>query len=342
MLIADPALQSSPATSNSLPAWQLQIKQAIRDPAELCQLLQLPASMTEPAQAAAGSFPLFAPRPFVDRIQPGNPHDPLLLQLLPDSQEQLPQPGYSADPLAEQQLDQPPGFLQKYNRRALLVTTGACAIHCRYCFRREFPYQQLPHSLQQWQPALDSLRLDQSIEEVILSGGDPLMLVDDKLAQLVEQLSAIPHLQRLRIHTRLPIMIPERVCAAMLRWLASSRLQLIMVIHANHAAELDHNVAASLARLSHTGMMLLNQSVLLKNVNDTADQLAALSRRLIELNVLPYYLHQLDPVIGTAHFHVPIERGRQLIGELRQHLPGYAVPRYVQELPGEPSKTPLA
>jgi len=223
----------------------------------------------------------------------------------------------------------------------LLITTGACAIHCRYCFRRHFPYEEAPHSEAAWDRALASITADETIREVILSGGDPLMLVDERLASLTEKVAAIQHVTRLRIHTRLPIMIPSRVTDELLDWLTGSRLTPIVVVHANHAQELTDEVACGFARLLQAGVMLLNQAVLLRGVNDTVDAQAALSERLIEIGVTPYYLHQLDRVAGAAHFEVPIEEGREIIAALRRRLPGYAVPRYVQEVSGEASKIVL-
>jgi EF-P beta-lysylation protein EpmB len=330
----------SPATS--LPrTWQQELQQAIRDPRELCRHLGLPDALVPGAEEAGLGFPLFAPRPFVSRIEHGNPTDPLLRQLLPIADELAVKEGFTADPLSEQDNYPVPGLLQKYHGRALLVTTGACAIHCRYCFRREYPYHESPAAPRLWQPAIDQLAADPQIEEVILSGGDPLTLVDSQLSELVERLQAVPHLKLLRIHTRLPIMIPGRICDSLLDWLTGMRLQPIMVIHANHAHELDAEVAEALERLSRAGVMLLNQSVLLSGVNDDAGTLADLSRRLIELRVQPYYLHQLDRVQGAAHFEVPVERGQQILRQLSSMLPGYALPRYVRELPGQPAKTPI-
>ena len=341
MLTSSPTdLSCPPATSLPLP-WQRQMKQAIRDPLELCQLLGLPDSLVARAREAGRDFPLFAPRPFVSRIQHGDPEDPLLRQLLPIADELSRAPGFTLDPLSEHQQQVIPGLLQKYHGRALLVTTGACAIHCRYCFRRHFPYHDSPASAPQWQPAIDELAADPGVEEVILSGGDPLTLVDSQLKELVDRLQTIPQLRLLRIHTRLPIMIPARICDSLVDWLTGSRLQPVMVIHANHARELDENVAASLGRLVEAGVLLLNQSVLLAGVNDEAATLADLSRRLIELRVQPYYLHQLDRVQGAAHFEVPVERGQEILRQLVSMLPGYAVPRYVREVPGQPGKTPI-
>jgi len=323
-------------------SWQQAIRRAVRDPAQLCRILRLPADVEAAAIRATRDFPLFAPRGYIQRMRPGDPNDPLLRQVLPLAAELTDRPGDHHDPVGDGAASLRPGLLQKYEQRVLLVTTGACAVHCRYCFRRHFPYQQVPNSPVAWQPAIDQIAADASIREVILSGGDPLTLVDDQLAELVNRLTKIPHLRRLRIHTRLPIVIPQRVTAGLLSAITPSRLTPIMVIHANHAAELDRHVAAALAELATAGILLLNQAVLLRGVNDSLDSLVQLSERLVDLRVVPYYLHQLDRVTGAAHFEVPVEQGKQLIAGLRASLPGYAVPRYVQEIPGQPNKTVLA
>ena len=291
---------------------------------------------------AAASFPLFVPREYVARMKKGDPNDPLLLQVLPLGAELESPTSFTTDPVGDLAAAKSAGLLQKYDRRALLITTGACAIHCRYCFRRHFPYSEGPRSVEEWEPALEAIRGDESLDEVILSGGDPLTLVDEHLAELAQSLADIPHLKRLRIHTRLPIMIPQRVNEELIAWLRGTRLAPIMVVHANHANEIDGAVAKGLARLVDAGIPVLNQSVLLRGINDTAVALIELSRRLVDLRVMPYYLHQLDRVQGAAHFEVPVSRGIELIEEMRQHLPGYAVPRYVQEIAGDLNKRVLA
>ena len=323
-------------------AWQHSLKTAIRDPVELCRALRLPTEFESAAIAAARSFPTFAPLGYVARMKPGDPHDPLLRQVLPLADELVEVAGFQRDPVGDADATLTAGALQKYAGRVLLIATGACAIHCRYCFRRHYPYSEGPRSLAEWEPALDRIAADETIDEVLLSGGDPLTLVDSQLAELTERLAAIPHLRRLRVHTRLPIVIPERVTDSLLSWLCGSRLTPIVVVHANHPAEIDAAVEHSLARLVDAGVVVLNQAVLLRGVNDDADVLTDLCRRLVDLRVLPYYLHQLDRVAGAAHFEVSIERGRELMATLRSRLPGYAVPRYVQELPGETSKHVLA
>ncbi|MCH7751788.1 MAG: EF-P beta-lysylation protein EpmB [Planctomycetes bacterium] len=334
------AVSEGEAARNS--AWQRDLRAAVRDAHELCRRLGLPAALADAAAGGADEFPVFVPPAYLARIRPGDPHDPLLRQVLPVADETTEAPGFSRDPVADKQATLQPGVLQKYAGRALLVTTGACAVHCRYCFRRHFPYEEVPHSAAAWDTALRKIAADDSLQEVILSGGDPLMLLDDRLATLVEKIAAIQHVTRLRVHTRLPVMIPTRVTEELIAWLTGTRLTPVVVIHANHARELDDAVADSLSRLRQASVTLLNQAVLLRGVNDSTAALAALGERLIEIGVVPYYLHQLDRVAGAAHFEVPIERGRQIVDELRARLPGYMVPRYVQEIPGKPNKTALA
>ncbi len=321
--------------------WQLAMKRAVRDPAELCQLLDLPQQFADAARRAAELFGLFVTREYLGRIGVGDPGDPLLRQVLPLDAEFDEIDGFVPDPLDEAHATPSPGLLHKYHSRALLVTTGACAIHCRYCFRRHFPYSTAPRSTADWRPAIQYLMEDTSIREVILSGGDPLTLVDDLLANLVAELQRIPHLTRLRVHTRLPIVIPQRVNDELLTWLKSTRLTPIVVVHVNHPQEIDSNVADALGRLVDAGIPVLNQAVLLAGVNDDADVLTTLSERLIDLRVMPYYLHLLDRVAATAHFEVGEAKARHLVHQLSERLPGYAVPRLARETAGEVSKTIL-
>ena len=322
-------------------SWRQAFKDAVRDPAELCRRLDLPMEIGQRAKAAAGEFPLVVPHGFIARMRPGDPHDPLLRQVLPLDEELLPVAGFGFDPVAEAAAELAPGVLQKYAGRALMVATGTCAVHCRYCFRRHFAYETTPARSGQWDEVIDAIRHEPSIHEVLLSGGDPLSLVDETLAELAEQLAAVPHLRRLRLHTRLPIVIPERVTDELLSWLTGTRLTPIMVIHANHANELDSAVAFALANLVDAGVPVLNQTVLLRGVNDSPDVLAELCERLVDRRVIPYYLHQLDRVAGAAHFEVPIDRGREIMKELHARLPGYAIPRYVEEQPGAAGKIVL-
>ncbi len=321
------------------PAWRRALANAVTQPAELLALLGLPE---EPAgAAAAGEFGLRVPRGFIARMRPGDRQDPLLLQVLPDSVECQATEGYLTDPLGEAAAMAAPGLLHKYRGRALLTLTGACGIHCRYCFRRHYPYAEANPTGQHWAQALAYLAADPSIHEIILSGGDPLSLPDARLADLVTELAAIPHLRRLRIHSRLPVVLPERITDTFLTWLTASRLRPVMVVHANHPHEIDADVQSGLRRLGGAGVPVLNQSVLLRGVNDHADTLSTLSETLFEAGVLPYYLHQLDRVRGAAHFAVDDTRARTLIRALRTRLPGYLVPRLVREQAGEPAKTPL-
>ncbi|HLA74703.1 MAG TPA: EF-P beta-lysylation protein EpmB [Gammaproteobacteria bacterium] len=322
--------------------WQNELAQAISDPTKLLQALDLPPSLLGSALTSAQVFPLRVPRGYVARMQKGDPHDPLLRQVLPLAQESLAVPGFSLDAVGDLAAMAAPGLLHKYHGRVLLVTTGACAIHCRYCFRRHFPYAEANPALEQWGHSLDYIRADPSIKEVILSGGDPLSLSDARLASLVERLAAIPHLKYLRIHTRLPIVLPERITDELLHWLTGTRLKPTLVIHANHANELDHAVRYALGQLTARGVVLLNQSVLLRGVNDSSTALAALSEALFDAGVLPYYLHLLDKVQGAAHFEVPVAEACALMEQLRATLPGYLVPRLVREQAGADSKLPVS
>jgi len=303
-------------------------------------LLQLPAERMGFGSGNPG-FPLLVTREFAARMRVGDLDDPLLRQVLPVPRELQPAEGFSADAVGDQAAQIAEGLYQKYHGRVLLISTGACAIHCRYCFRQHFPYHDQPRGLSQWAGALERIATDESIQEVILSGGDPLMLVDSTLAQLAARLDAVPHLRRLRIHTRLPVVLPGRVDERLLEWLSATRLSRIVVLHINHAQEIDDEVAAACKRLREAGAMLLNQAVLLRGVNDSVNALEQLSLKLLDIQVLPYYLHQLDRVSGTQHFEVPRPDGEALIAELARRLPGYAVPRWVWEEPGAPHKQPL-
>ena len=323
--------------------WRDQLRRAIRDPEELIRRLDLPDHLRANARRAAAKFSLVVPQAFADRMRPGDPDDPLLAQVLPTADElATPAEGFVADPCGDGDATRAPGLLQKYNGRALLIIVGVCAVACRYCFRREFPYEKSPAGLAQWQPALDELRRSDDVEEVLFSGGDPLMRPDRWLAELVGQLEDIAHLRRLRIHTRLPIVIPDRVDDALLEWLGKTRLAPTVVVHSNHPNEIDDACGAALLRLVKSGVPVLNQTVLLRGVNDDADTLTELSRRLMDARVMPYYLHQLDPVTGAQHWEVPVARGQELIAELRTRLPGFGVPRYVREVVGAAHKVDIS
>lgn len=321
------------------PSWQRELAQAISDPAELIQLLKLDPALIEPARAAARQFPLRVPRGFAARMRPGDPADPLLRQVLPLGVENAAAPGFIRDPVGDLAAKVGPGLLQKYQGRVLLTATGACAVHCRYCFRRHFPYAEENPTVEGWGAALAHIAADASVTEVIVSGGDPLTLADARLADLFASLAAVSHVQRLRMHTRLPVVLPTRVTPGLCQLLVGTRLQCVMVLHANHANEIDDTVVAAIQQLRAAGVTLLNQSVLLAGVNDDAGVLCALSERLFALGVLPYYLHLLDRVEGAAHFDVEERVAKQLWLEVAARLPGYLVPRLVREEPGAAAKT---
>jgi EF-P beta-lysylation protein EpmB len=321
--------------------WQTEMAEAVRDPRELLALLQLDPAWLEPARKAAALFPLRVPRAFLARMAKGDPADPLLRQVLPLGAELQEVPGYSRDPVGDMPSLAARGLLHKYQGRVLLITTGACGVHCRYCFRRHFPYSDETARADDWREALDYLKGDSSINEVILSGGDPLSLSDERLRDLVRSLESITHIRRLRIHTRQPVVLPSRVDEALSGWLKACRLQKVVVLHTNHAREIDDPVREACTRLRETGATLLNQTVLLRGVNDSAEVLSDLSEALFAAGVLPYYLNLLDPVAGAAHFDVPEAEALALMTGLRGRLPGYLVPRLVREVPGAPSKMPV-
>ena len=320
------------------PDWQRLMAEAITDPAELLAILDLDRALLPAARRAAELFPLRVPQPYLARIQKGRPDDPLLRQVLPLEAECLETLGFIADPVGDLAASTDNGIIHKYHGRALIITTGACAVHCRYCFRRHFPYASAS-SRSQWPAQIQWLNRHTQINEVILSGGDPLSLSDARLADMASDLAAIPHLRCLRLHTRLPVVLPQRVDEPLLAWLSALPMpRKIMVIHANHAQELDANVAESLARLSAIGVRLYNQAVLLKGVNDDVRVLSELSERLMDIGVQPYYLHLLDRVQGAAHFEVPESQAKVLLEELANQLPGYLMPRLVREVPGAGAK----
>ena len=320
--------------------WQQIQAQALRDPRQLLQRLHLPETLLGGLTQASNSFNLRIPEPYLLRIEPGNVNDPLLRQVLPDPAELQPATGYTCDPVGDTAAHPLPGLLHKYHGRALIITTAACGIHCRYCFRRHYPYQDDRLSESHWQQILAYLHHDTGLSEVILSGGDPLSLSDARLHKQIQDLSQIPHLQRLRIHTRQAIVIPQRITAELLQALTRTRLQIVLVVHANHARELDQTVAAAMYQCKQAGITLLNQSVLLRGVNDDADSLCQLSERLFACGILPYYLHRLDRVQGAAQFEVSTEQARLLLQEVRRRLPGYLVPKMVLEQAGAAYKLP--
>lgn len=321
--------------------WKKQLSSLVSDPVELCKLLELNGQDTSTLKQVCEQFPLRVPMPYLERMEKGNLRDPLLMQVLPQGQELIETPGYTADPLEEAKFVPVKGLLHKYHGRVLVVMNGSCAIHCRYCFRRHFPYQEHQIGQVQWQSILEYIASDESIEEVIFSGGDPLTCTDSMLAKRCEDLQNIRHISRLRLHTRLPVMIPSRVNETCLSWMTASRLQVVMVIHANHAQEIDAETGSALQRLVKAGVTVLNQAVLLKGINDNADVLAQLCKILFVYGVLPYYLHLFDPVQGAAHFNVEEQRALEIREELQAALPGYLVPKLVVELAHRLNKTAL-
>lgn len=322
-------------------SWHDSLSASLRDPAALLRRLELPETLLPSAIAAAGSFSVMAPESYLNRMRPGDITDPLLRQVLPLSDELQNRPGFVADAVGDRDSRIAPGLLKKYQGRALLVLTGACAVHCRYCFRRHYAYSDEPKRLADWEPALTAIESDDSIQEILLSGGDPLMVPDRRLSEFVSRLQQIPHVKRLRIHSRLPVVLPDRVTSSLLDLLTSTRLTPIMVVHANHPNEVVDDCADAFRMLVRSGITTLNQAVLLKGINDDIDVLQQLCERLINVGVIPYYLHQLDRVEGAAHFEVAESVGVRLIDELRRRLPGYAVPEYVREEAGYPFKRPL-
>jgi len=336
MILQSEPICQSPDTNES---WQQALANAVTDPLELLQLLSLDIEALPGAVAAIGSFPLRVPRAFIARMNKGDWNDPLLQQIMPVARELELQPGFSDDPLEELGSNPLSGLIHKYQGRVLLIVSGGCAVNCRYCFRRHFPYSDNNPGRHQWTEVLDYIAADPSINEVILSGGDPLAASDKLLTDLVDQLQLIPHLTTLRVHSRLPVVIPQRITEQTLVWLSGGRLQPVLVIHSNHANELDQQVQRSLATLREAGVTLLNQSVLLAGVNDSAPALKALSERLFACGVLPYYLHLLDKVAGAAHFYVDEPRAQSIVQQLLASAPGYLVPRLVKELPQHHSKT---
>ncbi|MDO6565036.1 EF-P beta-lysylation protein EpmB [Amphritea sp. 1_MG-2023] len=321
--------------------WQTLLSQTIESPEALIRYLQLPETILQDAHRASAEFTMRIPRPWLDRIEKGNLDDPLLRQVLPLGEELNEVAGFTQDPLEELHSNPVDGLIHKYKGRVLIILTGACAINCRYCFRRHFPYAENRLGPAQWQNIIDYISADKSITEVIFSGGDPLVSSDARIKQLIADLEQIPHLTRLRIHSRLPVVLPQRVTASLTSILQQTRLNVVTVIHSNHPQELDDQVATAIHHLRQANVTVLNQAVLLRGVNDSSDILAALSEKLFNIGVLPYYLFTFDPVKGAAHFDVPDTEAKQLMRQLQDRLPGYLVPRLAREIPGRGAKTLL-
>jgi L-lysine 2,3-aminomutase len=318
--------------------WQQQLSEAFTSIEDLCEYLELSLSDLPISNTAAKNFALRVPISFAASIEKGNPNDPLLRQVLPIRDELLDYPGFSNDPVGDIQAVVQPGILHKYQGRVLLINTGSCAINCRYCFRRNFPYNDLQLSKQQESGAIEYIKSDPTITEVILSGGDPLLLSDARLSQLIKQLEAIDHIKRIRIHSRLPIVLPARVTKDLVKLLVNCSKQIILVVHANHANEVRESVITSCNLLKNNGITLFNQSVLLKGVNDNVDTLCELSEQLFAIGIIPYYLHLLDKATGTGYFEVLEDDAKRIMKQVQNRLPGYLVPKLVKEIAGAESK----
>lgn len=322
--------------------WQSQLSDLITDPSELLSLLELSSEqLLSGAILASEKFKLRVPRAFVGKMNAKNPLDPLLLQVLPHHLELEEHPEFVTDPLGEEAANQLPGVLHKYKSRFLLTLTGACAVHCRYCFRRHFPYQENLPKNEDWLNIKNYIEANPNINEIILSGGDPLTLSNRKLALWLERLSSLKQIEILRIHSRVPIVIPNRIDEQLIYLLKNSRLRIVLVVHSNHASELDDFTCSKLLQLSDHHITVLNQAVLLKGVNDSAQTLIDLSYRLFEARVMPYYLHVLDKVKGAQHFDLESSEIDDIYRDVLANLPGYLVPKLVREIAGEKNKTPL-
>lgn len=332
-------VEISPASQSN---WKKELADAETSVARLLERLNLSEHLNR--ADLQPDFKCMVTASYLSRMKQGDINDPLLLQVLPLRQERQPQLQTQGllDPVGDIDAQVSQGVLHKYKGRALLISTGACAIHCRYCFRRHYPYPQRSYSNKLLQATVDYLRQNVDIDEVILSGGDPLVLDNEKLDGLIKELETIDHIHSLRIHTRLPVVLPSRIDSRLIQLLASTRFKVVMVIHANHANELTYEVQTRLLELHQAGIVLLNQSVLLKGVNDDSPTLIALSKRLLQCNTLPYYLHSLDPVSGAMHFAVDKNDALSIKEELEKQLPGYLVPRLVEEIAGKQSKTAIS
>ena len=319
--------------------WKAELSNCVSSIDELLNQLGLKPKDLNTTEQAASKFPIKVPQPFVQLMEYGNPNDPLLKQVLPITSELQVDSNFSTDPVGESSFNPVPGIVHKYRNRVLMIISPNCAINCRYCFRRHFPYDDNRQSKQQWLKALDYLKTKPEINEVIYSGGDPLAANDNFLRWLTGEIESIQHIKRLRIHTRLPVVIPSRIDDQLLNWLSNTRLKPTFVLHINHANEIDSALSQGINRLKQAGIMVLNQSVLLKGINDTSDQLINLSEKLFDAGIMPYYLHMLDPVQGASHFDVPEDRAVEIFSQIQAELPGFLVPKLVQERAGETSKS---
>ncbi|WCP66875.1 EF-P beta-lysylation protein EpmB [Vibrio tubiashii] len=320
--------------------WLKQLANGISDPAKLLEQLEIDPKPWQDGFAARKLFAQRVPQSFVDRMEKGNPYDPLLRQVLPLSEEFEVHPGYSNDPLEEQN-NAIPGLLHKYRNRALMIVKGGCAVNCRYCFRRHFPYDENKGSKSVWQQSLEYVAQHPEINEIILSGGDPLMAKDEELLWLIDHIADIKHIKRLRIHSRLPVVIPDRITQALIQMLGETRLQVVLVTHINHAQEINQELRDRLSHLKQAGVTLLNQGVMLKGVNDSVESQVDLSNALFDAGILPYYIHVLDKVQGAAHFYISDQEAKAIMAGLMERVSGYLVPKLTREIGGRTSKTPL-
>jgi len=322
-------------------SWKILLKEAVCEPQQLLTKLNLTTAQLNYKVDYNNPFATRVPQPFIDKMQPGDPEDPLLRQVLAQTAENERVKNYSEDPLGETTNDSA-GLLHKYHARVLLILASACAVNCRYCFRRHFPYQDKLASGKQLESAINYITQHTDISEVILSGGDPLIVSDCQLVELIRSIEKIPHVRRLRIHTRLPVVLPQRLTPELLSSLQKSRLHCSIVLHINHPNEIDPVLQQYLAPFCASEVTLLNQSVLLREVNDCLDTLVALSEKLFAAGILPYYLHQLDRVHGSAHFEVSDKLAIALVTQMRNRLPGYLVPRLSREETGAAAKQVIA
>ncbi|MFP3028861.1 MAG: EF-P beta-lysylation protein EpmB [Arsenophonus sp.] len=327
--------------SHTRELWLQQLAESVTIPDELLRLLALENNQELRAGTAARAlFPMRVPHPFIAKMRIGDANDPLLRQVITVQSEFNLIPTFSTDPLNEQN-NPIPGLLHKYQDRVLLLVKGSCAVNCRYCFRRYFPYEKNKGNKQNLKAVLNYIQRHTEVNEVIFSGGDPLMIKDHELDWLMLHLEAIPHIKRLRIHSRLPVVIPARITTTLCHRFNISRLQVIMVTHINHPNEIDSEFSSAMEQLKQVSVTLLNQSVLLRGVNDNPNCLAKLSNKLFENGILPYYLHLLDKVNGAAHFMVTDEEARIIIKELITRISGYLVPKLTREIGGKLSKIPI-
>lgn len=321
-------------------SWQKELANVITDPKILLQMLNISPEQYQHHFNARKLFPVRVPKPLLARMKKGDFNDPILKQVMPLSDEFTTTDGYFNDPLEEHDTVAP-GLLHKYKHRVLMVVKSGCAINCRYCFRRHFPYADNSPNKVRWQQALEYINVHKEINEVIFSGGDPLMASDEHLQWLVAEIEKIPHVKRLRIHSRLPIVIPQRITPALVDLLTNTRLKVTIVFHVNHANEIDTNVSRAIEPLMAARIPLFNQSVLLKGINDDAQVLANLSEALFDIGIQPYYLHLFDKVQGVAHFDINENAAKKIILQLMAILPGYLMPKLVREIAGEANKTPI-